>query len=263
MTLSRNLAPSLTDDDPPDHRPGVRLLLEPQARHLPGAIGANAERDVDGFVTDHALVADLHPQGVEEDERIDRVERPLLPDRHLVEHGVGHRRDQVWRHVDAIQIVQVPGDLAGAHAPRVHRHDLLIEAGEAPLVFGDQLRVEAGLPVARYVDRQLARISRDRLPTVAVARIAGAVVPGQVMIHFRVQRALGQRLLQGVEQATLRQGGASVTPRPTADPATHSVSQALCVETYRSGGAHSRADRRDHRQPDAAVHARERRARRL
>jgi hypothetical protein len=93
-----------------------------------GAGCADAERDMDGFVADHALVADLHPDRVEKDERIDRIERPLLPDRHLVEHRVGHRRDQVRRHVDAVQVVQVPGDLAGAHAARVHRHDLFIEA---------------------------------------------------------------------------------------------------------------------------------------
>jgi hypothetical protein len=211
MTLSQNLAPSLTDDDPPDHRPGVRLLLEPQAQHLLGAIGANAGRDVDGFVADHALVADLHPQGVEEDERTDRVERALLPDRHLVEHGVRHRADQVRRHVDAVQIVQVSGDLPGAHAARVHRHDPVIEAGETPLVFRDQLRVEARLTVARHVDRQLAGVGDYRLPAVAVARVARIVFPSQVMIHLRVQGAFGQRLLQRIQQAALCQGGASVT----------------------------------------------------
>ena len=52
----------------------------------------------------------------------------------------------------------MPDDLAGAHAPRVHRHDLLVEAGKAALVCGDQLRIEARLAVARYVDRQIAGI---------------------------------------------------------------------------------------------------------
>ena len=34
-------------------------------------------------------------------------------------------------------------DLARAHAAGVHRDDLLVEAGKAALVLGDQLRIEA------------------------------------------------------------------------------------------------------------------------
>lgn len=79
-------------------------------------------------VEHYALVADLDPDRVEEDQRVGRIERPLLPGGDLVEYGVGHRADQVGRHVNPVQIVRVPGDLAGAHAGRVHRHDLVIEA---------------------------------------------------------------------------------------------------------------------------------------
>ena len=155
---------------------------------------------MDRLVADHALVADLDPDRVEEDQRVNRIERPLLPGGDFIEHGVRHRADQVGRHVDPVQLVQVPGDLAGAHAARVHRHDLVIEPGEAALVLGDQLRVEARLTVARHVDRQLAGIGHHGLPAVAVARVAGTVLAGQVMIHLRVQGALGQRLLQRIEQ---------------------------------------------------------------
>jgi hypothetical protein len=43
------------------------------------------------------------------------------------------------------------GDLARAHATGVHRHDLLIEAGEAPLILGDQLRVVTAVSIARHL----------------------------------------------------------------------------------------------------------------
>jgi hypothetical protein len=43
----------------------------------------------------------------------------------------------------------VPDDLSGAHAPRVHRDHLVVEARKAALILGNQLRIEAGLPVAR------------------------------------------------------------------------------------------------------------------
>lgn len=49
----------------------------------------------------------------------------------------------------------MPSDLARAHAARLHRHDLVIESGEAVLLFGDKPQIQARLTVARYVDRQL------------------------------------------------------------------------------------------------------------
>src|SRR5207253_2987641 len=45
--------------------------------------------------TRQPLVADVDPQRVKEDHRIDRVERPDLPFPHLLEHGVGDPADQV------------------------------------------------------------------------------------------------------------------------------------------------------------------------
>jgi hypothetical protein len=65
MTRSQNLAPS--------------GLLDPDAQNLLRAVGQDAERDVDGLVADEALVPDLDPDGVEEDQRINGVERPVLP----------------------------------------------------------------------------------------------------------------------------------------------------------------------------------------
>ena len=55
----------------PEPELGAFVLLEPQAEHLLGAVGAHAERDVDRLVADHALVPDLDPQRVEEDQRVD------------------------------------------------------------------------------------------------------------------------------------------------------------------------------------------------
>jgi hypothetical protein len=51
------------------------------------------------FKASMALVADLDPKRVEEHQRIERLERPVLPFGDLVEHGVGHRADQIRRHV--------------------------------------------------------------------------------------------------------------------------------------------------------------------
>ena len=52
---------------------------------------------------------------------------------------------------------------------------LLVEAGEAALVLGDQLRVEGRQPVARDLQGQLAGAGQHRLGAVAVAAVGAAV----------------------------------------------------------------------------------------
>jgi hypothetical protein len=44
-----------------------------------------------------ALVADLDPNGIKENKRIDRIQRTLLPGGDLIEDGIGDRADQVRR----------------------------------------------------------------------------------------------------------------------------------------------------------------------
>src|SRR5215212_1363921 len=114
ITRSQNFAPSVCSI----HRP--RISLRPSAR-MPRARYR--------LVADGALVADLHPQRVEEDQGIDRLERPVLPLGDLVQDGVGHRADQVRRDIDAVEFRQMPLDLADGHAAGVHRHDLVVKAG--------------------------------------------------------------------------------------------------------------------------------------
>ena len=81
------------------------------------------------------------------------------------------------------------------------------------MILGDQLWVEARLAVARHVDRQLAGVGHYRLPTVAVAHVAGAVFASEVVIHLRIQGTLCQRLLQRIEQTALLEGGAGSAAR--------------------------------------------------
>lgn len=167
------------------------------------AVGQNAERDVDGLVANEALIPDLDPDGVEEDQRIERVEWPVLPFAHFLQHRIGHGRDQVGRHVDAVELLQVAADLAHRHATRIHGDDLLVEIGKAALAFGDQLGVEGPGPVTRDRQGHLQRGGQDRLlrmPVATVGRAIGLALIVQVLIQFGVKNALRQRLLQVVDK---------------------------------------------------------------
>ena len=73
----------------------------------------------------------------------------------------------------------------------------------------DQLRLEASLPVAGNLDRQLAKITLQRLLALAVAGVAGGVghrlvlAMSQVLGHLRIERTLDQQLGQLLERAVL------------------------------------------------------------
>jgi hypothetical protein len=84
-------------------------------------------------------------------------------------------------------------DLSDCHAPGVHRHDLVVEAGQASAVLGNQLGIEGRQPIARHGDRQLAAVGEQRLPAVAVAAVRPALgrLTVEMVVHLGVQRPLG------------------------------------------------------------------------
>src|SRR4030088_1494538 len=65
MTRSQQLAPSFCSSQRP--------------KNFLGPVGAHTECDVHSFVADQAFIADLHAQGVEENQWVGRLQRPRLP----------------------------------------------------------------------------------------------------------------------------------------------------------------------------------------
>src|ERR687893_1130114 len=52
---------------------GALGLLDPETQYLLGAVWPDAKSDIDGLVADRALVPDLDPDRVEEDQRVERL----------------------------------------------------------------------------------------------------------------------------------------------------------------------------------------------
>src|SRR5215216_39102 len=67
-------------------QPGLRPLVvcDPQAEHLLAPARVDADYQVDGLVLDVRGLSDLHHQGVEIDDRIDRIQGAALPGLHLI-----------------------------------------------------------------------------------------------------------------------------------------------------------------------------------
>jgi hypothetical protein len=54
---------------------GALVLFDPQAEYDLGVVGHHAQRNVDRLVADHAFIADLDPDGIEEHQRIGLIQR--------------------------------------------------------------------------------------------------------------------------------------------------------------------------------------------
>src|SRR5262249_42966442 len=100
-------------------------LLDPQPQHPLLAFAVEGERHVDRLVAHQPLVADLDPQRVEENHR---VERPVLPFANLLEDRVGDPADQIGRNLDAVNLHQVRLDLAKRQAARIQANDAVIQS---------------------------------------------------------------------------------------------------------------------------------------
>jgi hypothetical protein len=82
-------------------------------------------------------------------DRVDAVERPVLPGCELVDDLVGDLGDQLARHLGAIDLGQVRGDLPGGQTLGVEADDGLVEALHPAGMLGHDPRLEVAVAVPR------------------------------------------------------------------------------------------------------------------
>jgi hypothetical protein len=132
--------------------------------------------------------------------RVQRIQRAGLPGLDFIHHGIGDRRDQCGRYFSAVHFFKVTLDFPHRHAARIQRQDLVVEAGPAGLMFGNELRFEAAVAVPRNLKGQAAEIALERLGATAVACVAGFVgnrfvlAMSQMLSKFCLQRTFHNRL---------------------------------------------------------------------
>ena len=67
-------------------------------------------------------------------------------------------------------------DVPSAHPPAIERDDLLLNPGDIPLVFRDNLRLELAVPVPGDVDLELPILALELLGGMAVALVCDSKV---------------------------------------------------------------------------------------
>src|SRR6266581_4565245 len=93
--------------------PSVFSIQRPRQSRSPSSV--TPDRDVHRLLAHDLLVADRDLHRVQVDGDVELLERPALPGADVVLDRGGHLRDQPVGDIDAVQLAQVPLDLAGRH----------------------------------------------------------------------------------------------------------------------------------------------------
>jgi hypothetical protein len=121
------------------------------------AVDGDGERDVERPVRDVAL-ADLDVHTVDEDHRIHRVQRPVLPVGHALHDPVGDGGDGLLGHPRVVHLGQVRGDLTVRQALGGQRDHQIIHPSQPALSLAHQPRLEAAVPIPRRGDLHRPRL---------------------------------------------------------------------------------------------------------
>src|SRR4051794_20382866 len=82
-------------------------LRTPHPEHVTVAVDGDAQGEIAGAALHGPALAELEDQAVEEDHRVDVLQRPLLPPADVLDHGVGDAADQVVADLDAVELGQM------------------------------------------------------------------------------------------------------------------------------------------------------------
>ncbi len=152
---------------------------------------------------------DLHVDGVDEYDRIDRVEGPTLPLGHTFQHLVDDGGDGLAGDLGAIYLGQMGLDFTGSQALRGQPDDHLVDAGQALLPLLDDLRLEGAVAVAGHADLHRPDISQHRLGAFTVTGVTTVLAHWIVLVIAEMtgdptfQGALQQPLHELLEQPAL------------------------------------------------------------
>ena len=174
----------------PEPRPFAAITgPDPQNLPLPGR--GDAHHDIERGVAD-LPVSDLDHDRVDEDHRVERVQRSGGPLRELGGDLLRDPTDRVFGHLRAIDLVEMRRDLARRQPPRREGQHDLVDALEPALPLRDNDRLERTITIPGDLDLHWAYLGEHCLDPRPVPHIRGhrrlTVTVAQVLRQLRVQR---------------------------------------------------------------------------
>src|SRR5690554_1139816 len=135
---------------------GPFAVGDPESQQFLLPVEVQSEGEVNRLAPHLPVLSHLHRERVEPDDRVEGLQRAVLPGYDLFEHRGGHVRDERGRDLGVIEFLKMPLDLTGGHATRIEGDDLVIERRQSPLVLTYDLRLKATFPVAWHLDLDLS-----------------------------------------------------------------------------------------------------------
>jgi hypothetical protein len=129
------------------------------------------QREVDRPVR-HVPVPDLHIHTINKDHRIHRIQRPVLPGGYCLHHPVSNGGNGLFRHLCAVDLRQVRGNLTMGQPLRRQRDHQIINSGESPLTLAHDHRLKRALPIPGHLNLHRA----SRTGEVAYSTVASSCV---------------------------------------------------------------------------------------
>jgi hypothetical protein len=112
-------------------------------------VAIHPDRDVGGLVANLVGFFDLHHQGIQIHDRIDRLQRAALPGFHFLSDRVGDVGDRLVAQLGAQRALQMGLNIPDCHAARIQRNDHVGQPAESAGALGHQLRLKAAIAVPR------------------------------------------------------------------------------------------------------------------
>ncbi|MEZ5310684.1 MAG: hypothetical protein R2735_08870 [Microthrixaceae bacterium] len=119
---------------------------DPQAEEVAFAVGVDSHDQVADPVCD-VSVEDLDTHPIEDEDRVDHIQGPVLPSLHVVDDLIGDPTDRGTARGLVVHVEQVRGNVSGPQPLRVERDHHLIEARQAALPDRDHLGLERAVTV--------------------------------------------------------------------------------------------------------------------
>ena len=88
------------------------------------------------------------------------------------------------RDFGAVHFFEMALNFAHRHAAGIQRQNLVVKAGPAGLMFGNELRLETAVAIPWDLDGQGTEIALERLGTATAARVTAVVGNGLMLVVF-------------------------------------------------------------------------------
>ena len=166
-----------------DLHPGMLAFrfVDPQAQDIFVAVFVITQNDIDSLLVDGSFGPHENVNAVYEQERVEWLQRPVLPFMDFIQDAVRDMGDLLMGDGKAIDILNSSGNIPLAHATSVHGQDFSFKGSDIPLMFLNDLRFKGAFPIARNLDGHITHRGLHCLLGIFITSVSGILRNGPIL----------------------------------------------------------------------------------